>query len=87
MSGTRFSFREKPERGGHQLPGRRASRRLKGASVGRRPLVIGGTMSGTRFSFREERHQLPGAPREPGVKLAREQAPGDRGHEVPDRVR
>ena len=24
------------------------------ASVGRRPLVIGGTMSGTRFSFREE---------------------------------
>jgi DNA-binding transcriptional MerR regulator len=36
------------------------------ASVGRRPLVIGGTMSGTRFSFREEgrRHQLPGAPRE-----------------------
>jgi DNA-binding transcriptional MerR regulator len=36
------------------------------ASVGRRPLVIGGAMSGTRFSFREvgRRHQLPGAPRE-----------------------
>ena len=51
------------------------------ASVGRRPLVIGGTMSETRTggqrangtrAFREERrrHQLPGAPREQSQKGA-----------------
>jgi hypothetical protein len=56
MSGTRFSFREKRRR--HQPPAApREQDQNRPASVGRRPLVIGGTMSGTRFSFREERRR------------------------------
>jgi hypothetical protein len=64
MSGTCFRFAKSDD--GTQLPGAPREQRDISASVGRRPLVIGGAMSGTcfRFAKSDDGTQLPGAPRE-----------------------